>query len=536
MLSTSTVMTPRRKRWIAIAAVAGLLVASLASLALRIPFSSEKLRSRVVATLADRLDSEVELGELTLHLFPRLHVVGTGLAIHHKGRRDVPPLISAEKFTVDADLVGLWRRHVAHVRLDGLKIQVPPGNRRDDDTEREAEKDAKSLPLGSSNRGHVAAGRQVVIDVVEAPEAAVIIIPRNPEKTPKTWYLHTLYVHSVSANTTMPFEALLTNGVPPGQIATEGSFGPWHRDDPGHTPVNGAFTFKNADLSVFKGISGILSAKGTYEGRLATIDVHGETDTPDFMVNISGHKVPLHTKYHAIVDGTNGDTTLERIDASFLRTALVAKGGVYDVKGVKGRRVTLDITMDQARIEDVMMLAVKTPKPPMTGALRLGTKFDLPPGDQDVVDKLRLSGHFAIGGGRFTDADVQSKINEMSVRALGKTGDGEPTPKVASDFSGQFALGGGVLALNRLTFNIPGAIVELKGQYALQRETLAFLGNLFMDAKVSEATTGWKSVLLKVVDPLFRKNGRTVIPLKISGTRNKPAFGMDVRRVFKPAN
>lgn len=535
MLLTITVMTPRRTRWIAVAAVAGLLVVAFVSLALRIPFSSERLRTRVVATLADRLDAEVELGELTLHVFPRLHAVGTGLAIHHKGRRDVPPLISAEHFTVDADLLGLWRRHVAHVRLDGLQIQVPPGNHHDDDPENEAKKDAKSLPIGNSNAGHVAAGRQVVIDVVEAPEAAVIIIPRNPEKPPKTWYLHTLLVHSVSANTTMPFEALLTNGVPPGQIATEGSFGPWHRDDPGHTPVNGAFTFKNADLSVFKGISGILSAKGTYEGRLETIDVHGETDTPDFMVNISGHKVPLRTKYHAIVDGTNGDTTLEQIDASFLNTALVARGGVYNIKGVKGRRVTLDIAMDQARLEDVMTLAVKTPHSPMTGALRLGTKFDLPPGDQDVVDKLRLDGDFAIGGGRFTDADVQRKINEMSVRALGRSGGGEAAPKVASDFSGRFALGGGVLALERLTFNIPGAVVELKGQYALQRETLAFIGNLFMDAKVSEATTGWKSVLLKVVDPIFRKNGQTVIPLKINGTRSDPSFGMDVRRVLKPA-
>jgi len=532
-------MTPKRTRWIAVAAVAGLLVAALVLLALRIPFSSEILRKRLVATLADRLDSEVELGELTLRLFPRLHAVGSGLAIHHKGRRDVPPLISAEKFTVDADLVGLWRRHVSHVRLDGLKIQVPPGERHDEEAEKaeDAEKAAKRLPLGSGNAGHVASGRQVVIDVVEAPEAAVIIIPRNPEKTPKTWSLHTLFVHSVSANTTMPFEALLTNGVPPGQIATEGSFGPWHRDDPGHTPVNGAFTFENADLSVFKGISGILSAKGTYQGRLETIDVHGETDTPDFMVNISGHKVPLHAKYHAIVDGTNGDTKLEQIDASFLKTALVARGGVYDVKGVKGRRVTLDVTMDQARIEDVMMLAVKTPNAPMTGALRLGTKFELPPGDQDVIDKLRLAGHFAIGGGRFTDADVQRKINDMSARARGETETaGEQAQKVASDFSGQFALGNGVLALERLTFNIPGAVVELKGQYALQRETLAFLGNLFMDAKVSEATTGWKSVLLKVVDPLFRKDGQTVIPLKISGTRNNPAFGMDVRRVFKRAS
>jgi hypothetical protein len=72
---------------------------------------------------------------------------------------------------------------------------------------------------------------------------------------------------------------------------------------------------------------------------------------------------------------------------------------------------------------------------------------------------------------------------------------------------------------------------ELKGP-SPAAETLAFLGHLVMDAKVSEATTGWKSVLLRMVDPLFRKNGQTVIP-KIGGTRSAPSFGMDVGRLFK---
>ena len=52
-------MTSRRKRWITFAAFAGLGVAALVWTALRIPFSSETLRSRLVAALADRLDSEV---------------------------------------------------------------------------------------------------------------------------------------------------------------------------------------------------------------------------------------------------------------------------------------------------------------------------------------------------------------------------------------------------------------------------------------------------------------------------------------------
>ena len=221
--------------------------------------------------------------------------------------------------------------------------------------------------------------RQVVIDELVADQAQLTILPRDTEKSPKVWYMHQLHVQSVGANSKMPFQTLLTNAVPPGQINTAGSFGPWRRDDPGLTPLEGGFTFENADLSVFKGISGILSARGNYSGALATIDVKGETDTPDFMVNVGGHTVPLKTTYHAIVNGTNGDTTLAEIDATLLHTSLVARGRVFDVKGATGRRVTLDVDMQSGRLEDIMRLSVNTPRPPMTGALRLQTKFDLPP-------------------------------------------------------------------------------------------------------------------------------------------------------------
>ena len=89
-----------------------------------------------------------------------------------------------------------------------------------------------------------------------------------------------------------------------------------------------------------------------------------------------------------------------------------------------------------------------------------------------------------------------------------------------------------MLELPSVTFDVPGAAVELNGHYALRPETLEFHGNLFMDAKVSQTTTGFKSMLLKAIDPLFRKNGRTVIPIKIGGSRNDPSFGLDAKRVF----
>jgi hypothetical protein len=332
-----------------------------------------------------------------------------------------------------------------------------------------------------------------------------------------------------------PFEATLTNGVPPGEIAVDGTFGPWHRDEPGDTPLEGAFMFAKADLSVFKGIAGTLSSHGYFGGTLAKLDASGDTYTPDFTIAVGGHPFPLYVKYQALIDGTNGDTRLENIDAWFLNSFLHAKGAVLDApKGQHGRTVTLDVAMDKSRIEDVMKMAVKAASPPMVGSLKLNTKFLLPPGENDVVDRLRLDGQFWIGKARFTNYDVQGKIEELSKRARGKTA--EPAKeRVASDFQGRFKLGGGRLALPDVSFDVPGARVELAGGYALKAETMDFKGQLLLDAKISQTTTGWRSLLLKVVDPLFKQKGGSgsAIPIKIGGSRNAPDFGLDVRRVFR---
>jgi hypothetical protein len=82
-------------------------------------------------------------------------------------------------------------------------------------------------------------------------------------------------------------------------------------------------------------------------------------------------------------------------------------------------------------------------------------------------------------------------------------------------------------------FDVPGAIVQLAGRYVLERENIDFKGTLFMDAKVSETTTGIKRILLKVVDPLFRRDGGgSAIPIKIGGVRDNPSFGLDKGRIF----
>jgi hypothetical protein len=491
---------------------------AMVALALRssVPLSSQRLRQRLLAALSEKLDGDVELGSLSVRMVP-FHAEGTGLTIRQREHSGEPPLISVKSFTVDGDLMGLYRNHVARVELVGLDIEIPPKN---------DEKTRTPSPPGPSMTSNI------VVDHLLSTDARLVIIPRDKDKTPRVWDIHRLHMHNVGIEQAMPFEATLTNAIPPGEIETTGHFGPWQRDDPGSTPLDGAFDFQKADLSVFKGISGILTARGTFGGALASIDIHGNTTTPRFTVEVGGHPVALHVAYHAVVDGTNGDTRLERIDGSFLNTSLVATGAVLDVPGGNGRRVSLDVTIDRGRLEDVLRLAVSAPKPPLGGALRLHTSFEIPPGDRDVVEKLLLNGRFTIVHGRFASDEIQQKIAELSHRARGKKAD-VPQERVASDFAGRFALGHGVLKLPTVTFNVPGADVRLSGQYALRRETLDFHGNLLIDAKVSQTVGGFKSVLLRAADPFFRRDGRTVIPIQITGTRQDPSFGLEKGRVFR---
>ena len=123
----------------------------------------------------------------------------------------------------------------------------------------------------------------------------------------------------------------------------------------------------------------------------------------------------------------------------------------------------------------------------------------------------------------------------MSARASGDPG-GAPE-RVVTEFEGRFKLADGTLSLAALKFRIPGAAVHLDGTYGLRSEALEFDGTLrhaghhLGGGRRRDAS----SVLLKVVDPFFRKKGAgTVLPIKVRGTREQPKFGLDVVKALTP--
>jgi hypothetical protein len=481
-------------------------------------------RAWVVKALSNRYECDVELKDFNSSLFPAVVVSGDGLVLRRRDRPGQPPMAAVRSFSVTADWVDLLRhpRHFGDVRLEGLTLNIPPRAAESPGgtaAEKKVEKKARHLPF--------------VLDHVSADGTTLNIISSNPDKPPRLFQIQKLRLESAGAGPPMRFEAVLTNPRPVGEIRSTGSFGPWNSDDPSLTPIKGQYTFEHADLSTIRGLKGILSSKGNYDGVLSSINVHGETDTPDFGLALSGNTVDLRTEFEALVDGVNGDTFLRPVTAQLLSSTVVAKGGVARTAGRPGRTVMLDINASPAKLQDLLRLAIKSSQPPITGNLRIEAKLDLPPGDEDVTRRMKLEGDFHIDSARFTDKDTEDKIRTISRVGLGKRSD-DDVESAPLGMNGHFALADGVAKFSRLDFSIPGANLQLHGSFALDSQTLDFDGTANMQATASEMTTGVKSALLKIVDPLLAHNGAGIsVPIRITGTRESPEFHLEIKEMLK---
>jgi hypothetical protein len=512
----------RRSRigWIVGIALASLLVIAIGA-GIVVARAEPILRARVIETLSTRFQSKVELDTFHVSVISGFQVSGQGLRIfgdtdpnnHELG---VQPIIAVDEFRFRTGILAMLRSpmRVDTVYINGLQLNLPPREHRSEL--------AKMAPKGGKIR--------IVVDRLLCDRAQLIINTLKPGKLPLEFDIENLKMTHVGPDAPMHFDANLTNPKPVGNIHSSGSFGPWQANSPRDTPMSGTYSFTHADLGTIKGIGGILSSTGRYAGILDRIVVDGATDTPDFRIAISGRPVPLHTDFHAIVDGTSGDTYLQPVKAKILDSWLTATGSVVRTTDPKGHHVELDVEMGKGKIEDLLKLAIRTDPPIMTGMVRLKTHFNLPPGEPDVANRLQLAGNFEVSQAHFSNEKIQSKVDALSMRSQGKpklAQDNIPD-NVHSDLSGTFNLSEGLISFSQLAFQVPGTQVSLTGQYSLDGNQFDFHGKARMDAKLSQMVTGWKSKLLKPVDPFFSKHGAgTEIPVKITGTKSEPHFGID---------
>ena len=152
-----------------------------------------------------------------------------------------------------------------------------------------------------------------------------------------------------------------------------------------------------------------------------------------------------------------------------------------------------------------------------------------PSGHQSFLKRVVLQGDFEIEHAQWTMPDRQMSVNMLSKKTSGKKKDPE-TPNVTADIKGSVLLSNEIAKFQAVSFKVPGAEGILHGTYNLADTKIDFHGDLKTEASLSDDSSGVKAVLLKPLDPLFkRKHAGAVVPVEMTGTYHHPHFGVSLQ-------
>jgi len=512
-----------------------LLVLTTAGVAISIALHKAEpmLRAAIVKQLEEHFHARVELDSFHVSLVNGLWAEGEGLRIWPPQSASAPnqwPLIRLQEFRFHATLHYKPGEpvKVSVVQLRRLDIDIPPKSHLGHAVQAE-HGEQRGTPLV-----------HFVVGSIVCNDAHLTIETDKPGKLPLEFAIAHVELTHANAGGSMQFDAEVTNPRPEGKILTSGRAGPWAVDDPGETPLKGSYRFEHADLGVFKGIAGILQSTGKYVGVLRDLTMDGETDTPDFRLTQFGTALPLHTVFHAHVDGTNGDTYLQPVHATLGQSRFTCEGKVVrlspgtDKNGTAapgGHEIDLNVLVNGGRMEDFLRLTSKSATPLLTGTLALKTTLKIPPGTAPVDERLRLKGSFILEDAQFTSTKIQNEVRELSLRGQGRPKEAKHAAgaDVRSAMRSDFTMADAVITLPNLQYAVQGAEIDLKGIYNINGELLNFVGTARTDATISQMVGGWKGELLKPADRFFKKDGAgTEISIHVRGTREDPKFGVDL--------
>jgi hypothetical protein len=444
--------------------------------------------------------------------------IAENIAFARHQRKDQTPIIFIPKLQAEATYATLltFQHRLSNVRISGMHITVPP-----------ARVNGNPDPLMPMN--YKTQGRGLPIEIIFVDGAVLDCMLSDPADKPYRIKVDKVIVHGVGKNSSIPYQANVYVTYPPGIVRSEGVFGPWNLQNPGDSPLHGSYTYKDADLSALKKVSGTLNSSGEFSGSLKHFHITGTATIPNFKVSDSSHTRPVTASYRLGVDGVNGDVLLENVMARFERTVLALNGSVSGDANRPGKLVSLQLSSDHARIEDLVKLFISAPNSPMTGDIRLRGALTIPPGSPNLIQRMDLKGHFAVTSGKFTDRALEEDITRLSNSANGKKEPGKNSVTVLSGLTVNVSARDGIAHLSNVSFNVPGAHADLGGTFSLLNYTTNLYGLLTTQGNVSQASTGFKSFALKVMTPFFkRKQHAKVVGFKLSGRYGNTNMSLDL--------
>jgi hypothetical protein len=519
--ATATRAPAQKFRWILLA-VSILAVIFLVIMAVKWPFTREAMTKR----LERASSAQVEIRGFHSTYFPFPGCIAEDVVFRQKisaaGQKSGEPIITIRKFTIESTFSGLLSKpgRIRRIIADGLRIHVPKG--------------------GANLHGQEGSGSdQTIIEELRADNALLELATGQNGQNKLVFQIHHALFHDIGGRNVVPFQVSLRLPMPPGEVESSGSIGPW-KDEKGtvrSTAISGKYVLTRADLGVFKALGGVVSSRGEFSGNMETLNVAGATDSPNFEVKESGHPFHLSTQFRGSIDMKTGDLVLPSLEARLGNTNLIAHGSVSG----KPKTVTLDVTHGQGEIQDLILLFSDAKSSPVVGPVVFQTQVVLPPEHRSFKERVRLTGNFNINRASFTSANTQKNVDQLSERAEGKKDkqkdhdqDDDPNgfERVLTDLKGDVAMKDGVATFSPVSFAMPGAAADMKGSYNLLNKRIDLRGKMRMLATVSQATTGAKSIFLKILDPFYKKKKKGAgaeVPIKMTGTYGHTHFAAGLK-------
>lgn len=504
-----------------------IVAVAVQSLATRI---APVMKDRVVAALTDQLHRPVQLDALEISVIRGLRVQGSGLRILNVAPLS-DPLLNLQSFSFHltfGDLLTVRSDHprikVGGLELKGLAIHIPSGGV------------ALPAPTTSATPGTSVAWE---INRIQCDDAHIVLDAATPAEQPiappVVFDIRGLNLKDVSTTKSFPYAADIVYSNPAITVQLSGHFGPVASIATA-TPLDGDYSFKNADLSTLSGVKGLVSSSGHIAGTLGSVTVEGTAQTPAASLPVSAHAFPLDAKFHLLLDTASGTTTFAPLEIALPHGSLTAQGTMKLLPG--GADIAVDVlNVPRGRIEELLEIGTRTVPPLMSGNLTLQAKLHLPPGPQPFQQKLQATGTLSIGGVQFSDPKLQQRINELSklaqgkINLLGKSPDSRAP--VDSNAVAEFSLANGELTVPSLRYQVPGATAQMAGTYELERDTFAFKGHFQPNALGNLAQTpthaaarqsakaglgGLGDKLLGKLTPVLKTIGGALVPVSITGT------------------
>jgi hypothetical protein len=450
----------------------------------------------------------VGIARFDMQFFPNPGYIAENVSFSRNSDIGTPPLARIKKLTCRASwfaILSLAHR-IDRMDLNGLDVSIP---------------DHVPPPIHKHPGGKIAT---TVTDLF-ASGAVLTIAPKQKGSPPERFDFPQLHLSSLARDKAIGLHVTTLNSHLVGRAEVVGSVGPLRLNDLNGTNLAGAFRLTNLDLASYKVVAGLVSAEGRFQGTLGRTEVAGHAVIPDFEVTRSHHSQRLTAEYRLLVNGIRGDVTINSVTAHFLNSTLVGHGSIT---GRQGKTTVLDIDTHPAPIQDLLRLFVRSDPAPLDGSLSMHAHIVMPPGHETFLKRVQIDGNFRIANGIFTRKETQQKVDELSARARGLK-DHVPPGQVVSDVRSSVRLRNEVAKLSDAFFAVPGAIAIGGGTYNLADEAIDLRGKLAMQASLSKAATGVKSILAIPLDPFFKKgHAGAVLPVRMTGTYSHPAFKMSL--------